>query len=202
MLASVEHLLKTEFGSSLSAPGVKILDPATGTGNFLVNLLKHHISRRDMKRKYAEDLFANEIMLLPYYIASLNIEHEYYTLTGEYAEFGGMCFADTLSLAEDAQMALFAEENTARTQRQQDAPLTVIIGNPPYNVGQQNENDNNKNRHYKVVDDRVAKTYAKASKATNRNALTDAYVKFFRWATDRLQGRDGIVCFVSNQLFS
>lgn len=201
MLASVEHLLKTEFGSSLSSPGVKILDPATGTGNFIVNLLKHHISRRDMKRKYTEDLFANEIMLLPYYIASLNIEHEYYTLTGEYAEFGGLCFADTLSLAEGEQLAMFAEENAERTQRQQDAPLTVIIGNPPYNVGQMNENDNNKNRAYKVVDKRISETYAKASKASNKNALSDAYVKFFRWATDRLQGRDGIVCFVSNNGF-
>ena len=201
MLASVEYLLKTEFGSSLSAPGVKILDPCTGTGNFLVNLLKHHISRRDMRRKYAEDLFANEIMLLPYYIASLNIEHEYYALTGEYAPFEGMCFADTLALAEGEQLAMFAEENAERTQREQDAPITVIIGNPPYNVGQQNENENNKNRRYKVVDGRIASTYAKASKATLNTKLYDAYVKFFRWATDRLQGRDGIVCFVSNNSF-
>src|SRR5438477_2661533 len=112
-----------------------------------------------------------------------------------------MCFADTLAMAEGEQLAMFAEENAGRAQREQDAPITVIIGNPPYNVGQQNENDNNKNRAYKVVDKRIADTYAKASKATNRNSLSDAYVKFFRWATDRLQGRDGIVCFVSNNGF-
>ena len=201
MCASVEHLLRSQFGKSLSTPGVQILDPATGTGNYVVNLLRYHINGRDLKRKYAEDIFANEIMLLPYYIASLNIEHEYFAQTGEYAPFTGLCFADTLTLAEGQQLAMFAEENSERAQREQDAPLTVIIGNPPYNVGQQNENDNNKNRAYKIVDDRIAKTYAKASKATNKNALSDAYVKFFRWATDRLQGRDGIVCFVSNNGF-
>lgn len=201
MLASVEHLLKTEFGSSLSAPGVKILDPCTGTGNFLVNLIKHHLTRRDLKQKVTEDLFANEIMLLPYYIASLNIEHEIYAQTGEYLPFEGMCFADTLSLAEGEQLALFAEENAERTQREQDAQITVILGNPPYNARQMNENDNNKNRRYSVVDKRITDTYAKASKASNKNILSDAYVKFFRWATDRLQGRDGIVCFVSNNGF-
>lgn len=201
MLNSVEHILKTEFNSSLSAPGVKILDPCTGTGNFVVNLLKHHVSRQHLKHKYANDIFANEIMLLPYYIASLNIEHEYYAHTGEYSEFQGMCFADTLALAESEQLAMFAEANSDRTQREQDAPITVIIGNPPYNVGQQNENDNNKNRAYKVVDARVADTYSKQSSATSKSKLNDPYVKFFRWATDRLQGRDGIVCFVSNNGF-
>jgi predicted helicase len=201
MLASVEHLLQTEFSSSLSTPGVKILDPATGTGNFIVNLLKHYISRRDMRRKYAEDIFANEIMLLPYYIASLNIEHEYYTQMGEYAPFEGMCFVDTLGLGGGPQMTMLTEENTERVQREKDAPITVIIGNPPYNVGQQNENDNNKNRRYEGVDRRIRETYAKASKATLNTKLYDAYVKFFRWATDRLQGRDGIVCLVSNNSF-
>ena len=146
MLASVEHMLQTEFGSSLSAPGVNILDPCTGTGNYVVNLMRHHISRRDLERKYASELFANEIMLLPYYIASLNIEHAYYELMGEYAPFDGLCFADTLALAEGQQLAMFAEANSERAQREKEAPITVIIGNPPYNVGQQNENDNNKNR--------------------------------------------------------
>jgi len=201
MLDSVEHILKTEFGSSLSAPGVRILDPCTGTGNFIVNLLRRHISRRDLRRKYAEDIFANEIMLLPYYIASLNIEHEYYMQTGEYAPFEGLCFADTLAMAEGEQLAMFEEANSERTQREQDAPITVIIGNPPYNVGQQNENDNNKNRAYSVVDGRVADTYSKQSRAQSKSKLNDAYVKFFRWATDRLQGRDGIICFVSNNGF-
>ena len=201
MLASVEHLLQTEFGSSLSAPGVNVLDPCTGTGNYLVNLMRHHISRRDMERKYASELFANEIMLLPYYIASLNIEHAYYELMGEYAPFEGLCFADTLTLAEGEQGSLFVEENAERTKRQKETPITVIIGNPPYNVGQVNENDNNKNRAYKEVDKQIAATYAKASKASLKAQLYDAYVKFFRWATGRLNGQDGIVCFVSNNSF-
>ncbi|MBC8134909.1 MAG: N-6 DNA methylase, partial [Fibrella sp.] len=201
MLASTEHILQTEFGSSLSTPGVKILDPCTGTGNFLVHLLKHHLTRRDMRRKYTEDLFANEIMLLPYYIASLNIEHEYFALTGEYTPFPGLCFADTLALAEGEQTAMLFEANAERVSSQRKAEVTVIIGNPPYNVGQKSENDNNKNRAYKVVDNRIAATYGKLSKATNRNALSDAYVKFFRWASDRLQGRDGVIAFVSNNGF-
>src|SRR6266487_4441804 len=200
MIASVDEVLQQEFGLSLSSEGVKILDPATGTGNFVVNILRR-IHRRDLKRKYHAELYANEIMLLPYYIASLNIEHAYYDLTGEYEPFEGICFTDTLDLAESQQLALFAEQNTERVQRQKDAEITVIIGNPPYNVGQRNENENNKNRKYPVVDKRIAETYVKDSKATLKNQLYDAYVRFFRWATDRLQGRDGIICFVSNNNF-
>lgn len=200
MVASVDEVLQQAFGLSLSSEGVKILDPATGTGNFIVNILRR-MNRRDLKRKYREELFANEIMLLPYYIASLNIEHAYYDLTGEYEPFEGICFADTLDLAESQQLSMFAEENTERVQRQKNAEITVIIGNPPYNVGQMSENDNNKNRKYKDTDQRVRETYAKDSRATNKNALADPYVKFFRWAVDRLRGRDGIVCYVSNNSF-
>ncbi|MDO8586235.1 MAG: type ISP restriction/modification enzyme [Armatimonadota bacterium] len=200
MCASVEEVLQREFGKSLSTPGVKILDPCVGTGNFIVNILRR-IDRSKVKQKYAEDLFCNEIMLLPYYIASLNIEHEYFQLTGEYAPFEGICFADTLDLAEAKQFGLFNEENTARVAREKGAEITVIIGNPPYNMGQRNENDNNKNRSYPVIDQRVRETYVQDSTATNRNKLGDPYVKFFRWATDRLQGRDGVVCYVSNNSF-
>jgi hypothetical protein len=124
-------------------------------------------------------------MLLPYYIASMNIEHAYYERQGEYEVFPGLCFVDTLDMAEDRQMSMFAEKNTERVARQRRTPFTVIIGNPPYNVCQLNENDNNKNRRYPVIDCRIRETYAKDSKATNKNALSDAYVKFFRWATDR-----------------
>jgi predicted helicase len=151
--------------------------------------------------KYANDLFCNEIMLLPYYIASLNIEHAYYERTGEYRPFEGICFADTLELAEGRQLPLFVEENTERVQREKAAQIMVVIGNPPYNVGQKSENDNNKNRKYPIIDQRIRETYAKDSKATNRNALSDAYVKFFRWAADRLGNRDGIVCLVTNNSF-
>ncbi|MCE2485092.1 MAG: N-6 DNA methylase [Desulfurellaceae bacterium] len=202
MCSSVEQVLKEEFGKQLSDPGVNILDPCTGTGNFVVNLLRR-IPRRDLRRVYTEQLFANEVMLLPYYIAALNIEHAYYERTGEYEPFDGLCFVDTLELAEgsEQQFAFMTEENTARVERQKTAPITVIIGNPPYNVGQINENDNNKNRKYKVIDERIRVTYAKDSRASNVNKLSDAYVKFFRWAVERLEERDGIVCFVTNNSF-
>jgi predicted helicase len=200
MCASVAEALQNEFGLTLSSPGVNILDPCTGTGNFIVNLMRR-IPRRDLPRVYQEQLFANEVMLLPYYIAGLNIEHAYMELTGRYEPFDGLCFADTLDLAEDRQLPMFAEKNTERVDRQRRAPITVIIGNPPYNVGQLNENDNNKNRKYDVIDQRIRETYARDSKATLKNKLSDAYVKFFRWATDRLDGRDGIICFVSNNSF-
>jgi predicted helicase len=140
-------------------------------------------------------------MLLPYYIASLNIEHEYYSKTGEYEPFEGICFADTLELAEGRQLSLFVEENTERVKREKEANIMVVIGNPPYNMGQKNENDNNRNRSYTVVDKAIRETYAKSSKATNTNKLYDAYVKFFRWATDRLKGQDGVVCLVTNNSF-
>lgn len=201
MCASVEEVLKREFDLSIADPGVKILDPATGTGNFIVNLIRHHIPGRYLQEKYKNDLFCNEITLLPYYIASLNIEHEYYAKMGEYEPFEGICFADTLELAEGQQLSLFVEKNTERVQREKDAQIMVVIGNPPYNVGQLNENDNNKNRKYPIIDGRIHETYAKASKASNKNALSDVYVKFFRWATDRLAGRDGIVCLVTNNSF-
>ena len=201
MCTSVEQLLKTEFGKSLSEPGVMILDPCVGTGNFLAYLIKHHIARRDLREKFKTDLFANEIMLLPYYIASLNIEHEYFAQTGEYAPFEGICFADTLALAKGTQITMFEEANSDRVEREQESPITVIIGNPPYNVGQQNENDNNKNRRYTVLDRRIAETYSRASIASSKAKLSDAYVKFFRWATDRLEGRDGIVAFITNNGF-
>jgi len=199
MCASVDVILQRDFNSSLSEPGVQILDPATGTGNFIVNLIQR-INGGDLAHKYKNDLFCNEIMLLPYYIAALNIEHAYYERTGSYTPFEGISFADTLNL-EGQQMELFSERNTERIQRQKDAQIMVVIGNPPYNVGQKNENDNNKNRRYVMVDTRIRDTYAKDSKASLKNSLYDPYVAFFRWATDRLQGRDGIVCYVSNNSF-
>ncbi len=202
MCASVAEVLEKEFGKSLSSPDVYIIDPCTGTGNFIVNLLRR-ISKRDLPRVYREQFFANEVMLMPYYIAALNIEHAYYELTGTYEPFEGLCFVDTLDLAEGSQhqLGFVTEKNAERVERQKRTPITVVIGNPPYNMNQQNENDNNKNRKYEVIDKRVAETYAKDSKASSKTALSDPYVKFFRWATDRLQGRDGIVAFVSNNSF-
>jgi len=202
MCASVAEVLEQEFGLPLGSSGVNILDPCVGTGNFIVNLMRR-IPKKDLPRMYKEQLFANEIMLMPYYIAALNIEHAYYELTGEYEPFEGLCFVDTLEMAEHphGQFAFMTEANTQRVERQKKTPITVIIGNPPYNVGQINENDKNKNRKYEVIDRRIKQTYAKDSAATNKNALSDMYVKFFRWAVDRLLPRNGMVCFVSNNSF-
>ena len=211
MCQSVADVLQSEFGLELGGPGVTILDPCTGTGNFVVNLLKR-ISPQHLESAYRERLFANEVMLMPYYIAALNIEHAYAERTGHYEPFEGLCFVDTLDLKEGtvAELkGLFSDANTARVVREYKSPVTVVIGNPPYNAWQLNENDNNKNRVYRRkgknsfpgVDDEVSATYAKASRATNKNALSDMYVKFFRWATDRLRNRDGIVCFVTNNSF-
>jgi predicted helicase len=202
MCASVEHVLKTEFGLTLGDPGVNILDPCTGTGNFIVNLIRR-IPKRDLPRVYREQLFANEVMLLPYYIAAMNIEHVYYEQTGTYEPFEGICFVDTLGLAEDEQKNLIfmSEANSARVERQKKAEITVVIGNPPYNMLQQDENDDNRNRKYPIVDKRLSETFVRDSKATLRMQLYDPYVRFFRWAIDRLGDRDGIVCLVSNNSF-
>lgn len=201
MCGSVEHLLKTEFDTSLSEEGVTVLDPCTGTGNFLVNLIRSHLSPRTLAHKYANELFANEIMLLPYYVASLNIEHEYFERMSQYQAFEGLCYTDTLDLAKDRQTSMFAQRNTDRVENEQKTPLTVIFGNPPYNAGQKNENDNNKNRPYPIIDKHISETYVKASSATLRRYYYDPYVKFFRWATDRLRDQDGIVAFVTNNSF-
>jgi len=130
MCASVDEVLRREFDTSIEEPGVQIIDPCVGTGSYIVNLL-HRIPTHRLKYKYEHDFFCNEIMLLPYYIASLNIEHEYYSRTGEYEPFEGICFTDTLELAESKQMSMFVEENTERIQREKDAQIMVVIGNPP-----------------------------------------------------------------------
>jgi predicted helicase len=202
MCASVAEVLQSEFGKSLGDEGVNILDPCTGTGNFIVNIIRR-IPRKDLPRMYRQQLFANEVMLLPYYIAALNIEHAYYEQTGAYEPFAGLCFVDTLDLAKGEQgtFGFMEQENVRRVEREKESPITVILGNPPYNVGQLNENDNNKNRKYQIVDRRLKETYAKDSRATSVSKLNDPYVKFFRWATDRLNGRDGIVAFVTNNSF-
>jgi predicted helicase len=201
MVRSVEDILRQEFGKSLSEAGVHILDPFVGTGNFMIRVMQE-IKRTRLQEKYASELHCNEVMLLPYYIASMNIEHTYYELTKRYQPFEGICLVDTFELAEGRQGGLFTEENTARIERQKQQKLFVIIGNPPYNVGQVNENDNNKNRKYKEMDRRVAETYAKASKATNKNALSDPYVKAIRWASDKIKETgEGVIALVTNNSF-
>ncbi len=199
MVNSVSHILETEFGRSLSDVGVHIIDPFVGTGNFIVRLMQD-IQGTALEEKYRHELHCNEVMLLPYYIASLNIEQEFFQRTQTYLPFEGITLADTFELLEDRQMQLFTKENTERVERQKAADMFVVIGNPPYNAWQVNENDNNKNRKYKTMDKQIAETYAKDSKATLKNALYDPYVKAIRWASKRI-GEEGVVTFVTNNGF-
>ncbi|HKP03777.1 MAG TPA: type ISP restriction/modification enzyme [Chthoniobacterales bacterium] len=209
MVASVDHLLRTEFGkdAGLGSREVHTLDGFTGTGNFVVNLMRA-IQPSALKHKYAHELHCNEVMLLPYYVASMNIEHEYLEATGTYQPFEGICLVDTFQIAHEHTGAgrvqhgfeFFTEANTERIKRQREAPVFVCIGNPPYNAGQLNENDNNKNRKYPELDARVSSTYGEASRATLLRKLADPYVKAIRWATDRI-GDAGIVAFVNNDSF-
>ena len=199
MVKSVEHILETEFGRSLSDTGVHIIDPFVGTGNFIVRLMQD-IRGTALEEKYRHELHCNEVMLLPYYIASLNIEQEYFQRSGTYLPFEGIALADTFELLEQEQGELFTRENTERVARQKAADMFVVIGNPPYNAWQVNENDNNRNRKYETMDKQIAETYAKDSKATLKNALYDPYVKAIRWASNRI-GDEGVVAFVTNNGF-
>ena len=203
MVKSVEHILRTEFNRSLSDTGVNIIDPFVGTGNFIVRIMQE-LAPIALERKYTADppeLQCNEVMLLPYYIANLNIEHEFYTATNQYVPYEGLCLVDTFELAEEReQLQLFTPDNTARVEKQKESEMFVVIGNPPYNVGQLNENDNNKNREYETMDKSIEDTYAKDSKATLRSQLYDPYVKAIRWSLDRI-GEEGVVAFITNNSF-
>ena len=199
MVKSVEHILKTEFDRSLSDTGVHIIDPFVGTGNFIVRLMQD-VQGTALEEKYRHALHCNEVMLLPYYVASLNIEQAYFQRTGTYLPFEGITLADTFEMLEPEQGELFTRENTDRVRRQKAADMFVVIGNPPYNMGQINENDNNKNRKYETMDTLLRETYSQASKATNKNALSDPYVKAILWASKRI-GKEGVVAFVTNNGF-
>ncbi len=202
MVKSVEHILQTEFTRSLSDSGVHIIDPFVGTGNFIVRIMQA-LDPISLERKYTADppeLQCNEVMLLPYYIANLNIEQQFYTATNRYAPYQGICLVDTFQIAEERQLHLFTPANTERVEKQKETPMFVVIGNPPYNMGQINENDNNKNRKYKAMDKLITETYTKDSKATLKNKLSDPYVKAIRWASDRI-GEEGVVAFVTNNSF-
>ncbi len=171
MVRSVDQILKTEFegcreraatraAPTISDRDVHIIDPFVGTGNFIVRMMRE-MRPTVLEDKYTRELHCNEVMLLPYYIASMNIEHEFYETMGAYRPFEGICLVDTFELAEDRQLPLFAPENTQRVESQKGNPMFVVIGNPPYNVGQINENDNNKNRKYPTMDARVKRPMGK-----------------------------------------
>lgn len=199
MVRSVDEILKKEFGRSLGHKSVHVLDPFLGTGNFLLHVMRQ-IPRTQLAYKYDQELHGNEVMLLPYYIASMNIEHEYSELMGEYKPFDGLCLVDTFELAEAQQPSLFTAQNTERVERQRNSPIFVVLGNPPYNAWQLNENDGNRNRRYPAIEKKISDTYIKASRATLVNSLSDPYVKAIRWASDRI-GSSGIVAFVTNNSF-
>ncbi|MGG9964727.1 DEAD/DEAH box helicase [Ferruginibacter sp. SUN106] len=205
IIHSVSDVLKKEFDRSFGDENVQILDPFTGTGTFITRLLQSGlIDKKDLQRKYQNEIHANEIVLLAYYIAAVNIENAYHDAMGktDYVPFEGICLTDTFQLGEsDNSEKMFAEmfsQNSARVAKQKKAPLRVIMGNPPYSVGQKSANDNAQNQKYEQLDGRIANTYAALTDATNKNSLYDSYIKAFRWSTDRLDKNGGIVCFVSN----
>ncbi len=209
MIDGADWLCEQHFGRNLIDQGVDILDPATGTGTFICELLEHFRGQpAKLKHKYQHELHANEVAILPYYVANLNIEATYAAISGEYAEFPSLCFVDTLdnvglhTAAKGATADLFgsvSEENVARIKRQNARRISVIIGNPPYNANQQSENDNNKNREYPAIDARIKQTYIAQSTA-QKTKLYDMYARFFRWASDRLN-ENGVLAFVTNRSF-
>lgn len=209
MIEGADWLCEKHFGRNLIDKNVEILDPATGTGTFVCELLEHFRGQpAKLAHKYREELHANEVAILPYYVANLNIEATYAAITGEYEEFKNLCFVDTLdnvglhTAAHGVTHDLFgsvSEENVARIKRQNARKISVIIGNPPYNANQANENDNNKNREYPTIDARIKQTYIHESTA-QKTKLYDMYARFFRWASDRLAA-DGVLAFVTNRSF-
>ncbi len=213
IIHSVNDVLKKEFDRSLSDENIHILDPFTGTGTFITRLLQSGlIQQKDLLRKYQQEIHANEIVLLAYYIAAVNIENAFHDATidpndgmgkATYYPFDGIVLTDTFQLGEsDGNDKMFSEmfpQNSERVAKQKKAPLRVIIGNPPYSVGQKSANDNAQNQSYPKLDGDIAKTYAKESTAGLNKSLYDAYIKAFRWSTDRLDPKNGgIICFVSN----
>lgn len=202
ILRAADHASRDAFGRGLTDEGVHILDGFTGTGTFMTRLLQSGLIRpEDLARKYAHELHANEIMLLAYYIAAVNIETTYHAIAGaaEYEPFPGICLADTFQVSEagdELDLKVFPANND-RITRQLSTPINVIVGNPPYSVGQGSANDLNANLKYPTLDARITATYAARSTATNKNSLYDSYLRAFRWATDRI-GDHGIVAFVAN----
>lgn len=209
MINGADWLTEKHFGKNLIDRDVEILDPATGTGTFICELLEHFRGQpAKLQYKYREELHANEVAILPYYVANLNIEATYAAITGEYKEFPNLCFVDTLdnvglhTAATGTTGDLFggvSEENVARIKRQNSKRISVIIGNPPYNANQANENDNNKNREYPAIDKRIKETYIHESTA-QKTKLYDMYSRFFRWASDRLS-ENGVLAFITNRSF-
>jgi predicted helicase len=209
MIESADYLCEKHFGRNLIDKDVELLDPAAGTATFVCEMLEHFRGQpAKLKHKYLEELHANEVAILPYYVANLNIEATYAAIAGEYLEYPNLCFVDTLDNTfalrkyrghMDDLFGSVSDDNVRRIRRQNSRKISVIIGNPPYNANQLNENENNKNREYPEIDKRIKDTYIEASTA-QKTKLYDMYARFLRWASDRVD-ENGIVAFVSNNSF-
>lgn len=203
IIHSVNDILQSEFGQTLGSDGVHIIDPFTGTGTFITRLLQSGlIDKEQLQKKYRGQIHANEIVLLAYYIAAINIEAVYHSIVGgAYQPFEGICLTDTFQLYEkDDLVSELLVDNSARRTRQKALDIRVIIGNPPYSVGQNSENDNNSNVAYPLLDSRIRETYVAGSKATLAKGLYDSYIRAIRWASDRI-GDSGVIGFVTNAGF-
>ncbi|WFC40843.1 type ISP restriction/modification enzyme [Pseudoxanthomonas sp. SE1] len=203
ILHSVNHLLQQEFGQTLGSKGVHILDPFTGTGTFITRLLQSGLIKpEELAHKYKHEIHANELVLLAYYIAAINIEATYHGLVGgDYVPFEGILLTDTFQMYEkDDLVDALLVDNSKRRRRQKKLDIRVIVGNPPYSVGQGDANANNANVAYPGLDARIRDTYAARSDANNKNALYDSYIRAIRWASDRI-GDAGIIGFVTNAGF-
>ena len=205
MIESTDYLLHKHFNTFLEDRNVEILDIATGTGTIITDLIDY-IRKEKLEYKYKHEIHANEVAILPYYISNLNIEFTYAQKMGKYQEFENLCFVDTLDNMgfaykgkQSDMFAPFTEENTERIRRQNQKKIAVILGNPPYNANQQNENDNNKNREYPEIDKRIKDTFIKQSTA-HKTKLYDMYARFYRWAFDRLE-HNGVIAFITNRSF-
>ena len=209
ILRSADVALRESFGKSLSDEGVSIIEPFVGTGTFITRLLQLGLIRpEDLERKYTRELFANELVLLSYYIAAINIETVYgevakeHGLGSEYVPFNGMVLTDTFQLSESSHhlnLPAF-RANSERAERELEQDIRVIVMNPPYSSGQNSANDNNQNEKYPKLDERIAETYAQNSSGTNKNSIYDSYIRAIRWASDRVKD-SGVIAFVSNGSF-
>lgn len=206
IIHSVNDVLKKEFGKSLQDENVHILDPFTGTGTFITRLIQSGlIDREHLEHKYRNEIFANEIVLLAYYIAAVNIENAYHDAVGnvEYLPFEGVCLTDTFQLGEEGKqenlVGMSFQQNSERVERQKNAPLTIIFGNPPYSIGQRSEDDDAKNQTYPSLDTKIAQSYVRSSNYSMNKSNYDSYIRAFKWATERLDAtKGGIVAFVTN----
>lgn len=206
IIRSVNDILKSDFGCTLSDENVNILDPFVGTGTFITRLLQSGLIKpEDLERKYRQEIFCNEIVLLAYYIADVNIESVFHELVNrdEYLSYDGICLTDTFQISEHEEGKIdnsWFPENSANVDKLKKLPIQVIIGNPPYNAKQKNANDNSQSQKYEHLDARVAETYSIHTNSTNKNSVYDSCIKAFRWASDKILSNNegGVLAFITN----